>query len=43
VKRLEDPAERAKAVLAVPALMGFIDTAKMGGYVAGLLRGRRRR
>ena len=43
VRRFEGPAERVKAVAAVPALMGFIDAAKMGGYVAGLLRGRRRR
>jgi glycosyltransferase involved in cell wall biosynthesis len=34
--RLEDPAERAKALLAVPALMAFTDLAKMAGYLAGL-------
>ena len=34
--RLGDPAERAAAVAVVPALMAWIDTAKMAGYVAGL-------
>lgn len=31
------PAERAAALLAVPALMAFIDTAKMWGYASGRL------
>ena len=34
--RFEDPSERARAMLAVPALMAFVDTAKMAGYLAGL-------
>lgn len=34
--RFEDPSERARAVVAVPALMAFIDAAKMSGYLAGL-------
>ncbi len=34
--RFEDPAERLRATLAVPALMAFIDAAKMSGYLAGL-------
>jgi glycosyltransferase involved in cell wall biosynthesis len=38
--RFEDPAERAKAMIAVPALMAFVDTAKMAGYLAGLPRKR---
>jgi len=40
LSRFEDPGKRGAAVVAVPALMAFIDTAKMAGYVAGLL-GRR--
>lgn len=32
----EDAAERVRAAAAVPALMGFVDAAKMVGYVAGL-------
>ncbi len=36
LSRFEDPAERAGAVLAVPALMAFTDVAKMAGYLAGL-------
>jgi glycosyltransferase involved in cell wall biosynthesis len=36
LSRFEDPAERAWAVLAVPALMAFTDLAKMAGYLAGL-------
>ena len=39
--RFEDPSDRAKAVLAIPALMAFIDAAKMAGYLAGLPAGRR--
>ena len=34
--RLGDPLERAAAVAIVPALMAWIDTAKMAGYAAGL-------
>jgi glycosyltransferase involved in cell wall biosynthesis len=33
---LPDPIDRAKAVVAVPALLGFIDGAKMAGYLSGL-------
>ena len=33
----DDPRERAFAVVAVPALMAWIDAAKMAGYVAGLV------
>ncbi len=41
--RLESPADRAAATALVPALMAWIDTAKMAGYVAGLTdRGARR-
>ena len=36
--RFDDPAERARAVIVVPALMAFIDAAKMAGYLAGLPR-----
>ena len=36
LERLEDPAGRAKALVAVPALMAFTDLAKMAGYLAGL-------
>jgi glycosyltransferase involved in cell wall biosynthesis len=35
--RLEDPGERALASAVVPALMAWIDTAKIAGYAAGLL------
>jgi glycosyltransferase involved in cell wall biosynthesis len=42
VRHFENPAQRARAVAAVPALMAFVDTAKMSGYVAGLLHRRRR-
>lgn len=38
--RFEDPLERAKALVAVPALMAFVDVAKMAGYLAGLRAGR---
>ena len=34
--RFERPADRARAALAVPVLMGFVDLAKMAGYVDGL-------
>ena len=37
-RRFPDPADRAAATLAVPALMAFIDAAKMAGYSAGLIR-----
>ena len=40
--RLEDPRERAAAVMLVPALMAWIDTAKMSGYAAGLIDRARR-
>ncbi len=34
--RFEDPAERAAALAAVPALMAFTDAAKMSGFLAGI-------
>jgi len=34
--RFEDPSERARAMLTVPALMACVDAAKMAGYLAGL-------
>ena len=40
MSRFEDPLERAKALVAVPALMAFVDVAKMAGYLAGLRAGR---
>jgi hypothetical protein len=40
VSRFEDPSERAGAILAVPALMAFVDVAKMAGYLAGLSKRR---
>ncbi len=36
--RFDDPAERARAMLAVPGLMAFIDSAKMAGWLAGARR-----
>jgi glycosyltransferase involved in cell wall biosynthesis len=36
--RLGSPAERAAATVAVPALIAWIDTAKMAGYLWGLAR-----
>jgi glycosyltransferase involved in cell wall biosynthesis len=36
-RRMPDTRERAAAVLVVPALMGWIDTAKMAGYAVGLV------
>jgi hypothetical protein len=36
MSRLEDPAERVRATVVVPALMAWIDSAKMAGYLAGL-------
>jgi glycosyltransferase involved in cell wall biosynthesis len=42
-RRMPDPLVRAAAAIVVPALMGWIDTAKMGGYAIGLVdRGRSR-
>jgi glycosyltransferase involved in cell wall biosynthesis len=35
-RRIGDPGGRAAATVLVPALMGWIDTAKMAGYAAGL-------
>jgi hypothetical protein len=35
-RRIGDPGGRAAATMLVPALMGWIDTAKMAGYAAGL-------
>jgi len=35
-RRFDDPTERAKAMVTVPALMAFVDGAKMAGYIAGL-------
>ncbi len=40
VRAFDDGAERAKAAIAVPALMAFVDAAKMTGYLAGLVRRR---
>ncbi len=34
--RFEDPAERARALVAVPALIAFVDAARMSGFLAGL-------
>jgi glycosyltransferase involved in cell wall biosynthesis len=34
--RFDDPARRAAAVAAIPALMAFVDLAKMAGYLAGI-------
>jgi len=36
-RRFPDPGERALATAIVPALMAWIDTAKMAGYAAGLI------
>ena len=38
VSRARGPMTRAAAAVAVPAIMAFLDLAKMSGYVAGLLR-----
>ncbi len=35
-RRFDDPGERARAIVVVPALMMWIDTAKMAGYAVGL-------
>jgi glycosyltransferase involved in cell wall biosynthesis len=43
--RLDDPADRGRAILTIPGLMAFVDAAKMAGYAAGVLdrvRGRAR-
>jgi glycosyltransferase involved in cell wall biosynthesis len=42
LSRFDDPAERAKAAVAVPILMAFTDIAKIAGYGAGLLTRSRR-
>jgi glycosyltransferase involved in cell wall biosynthesis len=39
--RLDHPRDRSAAAVAVPALMAFVDLAKMAGYLAGLLAKRR--
>jgi hypothetical protein len=36
-RRMPDARERAAATVVVPALMGWIDTAKMAGYAVGLV------
>jgi glycosyltransferase involved in cell wall biosynthesis len=36
-RAMSDPRERAAAALVVPALMAWIDSAKMAGYAAGLV------
>ena len=41
-KRMPDARERAAATFVVPALMGWIDTAKMAGYALGLVDRTRR-
>lgn len=42
-RRMPDARERVAATVVVPALMGWIDGAKIAGYAAGLIdRGRRR-
>ena len=40
IRGSDDPIDRAKAAAAVPALMAFLDVAKMTGYLAGLWRRR---
>lgn len=42
MERFEDPVERVKAIAAVPALIAFVDAAKMAGYLAGLPKRRDR-
>ena len=38
---MPDPSERMAAAVVVPAMMGWIDSAKMAGYAVGLAdRGR---
>ena len=41
-RRRPDPADRALAVVAVPAFLAYTDVAKMAGYLAGLARRARR-
>jgi len=41
-RRMPDARERAAAAIVVPALLGWIDTAKMAGYAAGLIERTRR-
>lgn len=36
--RFDDPLTRARAIVAVPALMAFVDAAKMAGWLAGAAR-----
>jgi glycosyltransferase involved in cell wall biosynthesis len=40
--RFSDPGDRAKAMVAVPALLAWLDSAKIAGYAAGLIRRVRR-
>jgi glycosyltransferase involved in cell wall biosynthesis len=40
--RLQHPGDRAKAVLVVPVILAFLDSAKMAGYLSGLLARSRR-
>jgi glycosyltransferase involved in cell wall biosynthesis len=42
LRRFEGSAERARALAVLPAVMAFLDVAKIAGYVAGLIAGRRR-
>jgi hypothetical protein len=35
--RITEPGERLAATIVVPALMAWLDTAKMAGYASGLL------
>ncbi|HEX9122949.1 MAG TPA: glycosyltransferase [Actinomycetota bacterium] len=37
LRRFDDPSERARAVATVPALVAFVDAAKLVGYAAGLV------
>ena len=39
--RFDEPKTRARAALAVPALMAFVDSAKMAGWLAGAAKQRR--
>jgi len=43
LRRLRTPRERAAALVAVPALLAFVDAAKIAGYLAGLGAARRAR
>ncbi len=42
-RSFEHPLDRAKALAAVPALMAYVDAAKMAGYLAGVWAGRSER